>query len=158
MPIKREMMVRRDSLEQTAINETLLGEPGEGEIQLAVEAFAVTANNVTYAVVGDQIGYWDIFPAPESWGIVPVWGHARVIASHHPEIAVGERLYGYLPMASHLIVKPGHVAPRFSRHGRAPPADGAIYSQYRRLAPIRRMIRRMRMSARCSRPCSRRAS
>jgi hypothetical protein len=42
-------------------------------------------------------------------GIGPMWGHARVIESRHPEIAVGERVYGYLPMASHLDVRPGKV-------------------------------------------------
>jgi hypothetical protein len=135
VPIKREMMVRRDALEQIAVNETLLGEPGEGELLLEIEGFAVTANNVTYAVVGDQLAYWNFFPAPESWGIVPVWGHARVIASRVPEIAVGERVYGYLPMASHLIVKPGNIAPdgfRDMAPHRQPMSP--IYNQYRRLA------------------------
>ena len=66
MPVKREMMVRRTDLTQTAINETLVSEPREGEVLLEVDAFAVTANNVTYAVVGDQLGYWNFFPAPES--------------------------------------------------------------------------------------------
>ena len=47
MPIKREMMVRRDALDQIAVNETLLGEPGEGEVLLETEGFAVTANTVT---------------------------------------------------------------------------------------------------------------
>ena len=135
MPIKREMMVRRDALDQIAVNETLLGEPGDGEVLLEIEGFAVTANNVTYAVVGDQLGYWNFFPAPESWGIVPVWGHARVITSRVPEIAVGERVYGYLPMASHLIVRPGNIAAdgfRDMAPHRQPMSP--IYNQYRRLA------------------------
>lgn len=135
MPIKREMMVRRDALDQIAVNETLLGEPGDGELLLEIEGFAVTANNVTYAVVADQLGYWNFFPAPESWGIVPVWGHARVIASRVPEIAVGERVYGYLPMASHLIVRPGNIAAdgfRDMAPHRQPMSP--IYNQYRRLA------------------------
>lgn len=135
MPVKREMMVRRTDLTQTAINETLVSEPREGEVLLEVEAFAVTANNVTYAVVGDQLGYWNFFPAPESWGIVPVWGHARVIASRHPDIAVGERVYGYLPMASHLIVQPGKVAADGFRDMAAHRQPmSVIYNQYRRLA------------------------
>lgn len=135
MPIKREMMVRREDLAQTAINETLVSEPKEGEVLLEIEAFAVTANNVTYAVVGDQLGYWHFFPAPESWGIVPVWGHARVIASRHPEIAVGERVYGYLPMASHLIVQPGKItADGFRDMAAHRQPMSAIYNQYRRLA------------------------
>ncbi|GAA0308043.1 DUF2855 family protein [Sphingomonas oligophenolica] len=135
MPIKREMMVRRDAIDQTAVNETLVTDPGEGEVLLEIEGFAVTANNVTYAVVGDQLGYWNFFPAPESWGIVPVWGHARVIASHHPDIAVGERVYGYLPMASHLTVQPGRItADGFSDMAAHRQPMSAIYNQYRRLA------------------------
>src|SRR3546814_5652087 len=55
-------------------------------------------------------GYWNFFPAPEGWGIVPMWGHARVIESKFPEIAVGERVYGYFPMASHLDVAPGRIS------------------------------------------------
>jgi len=135
MPIKREMMVRRDALEQIAINDTIAPEPGEGEVLLEIEAFALTANNVTYAVVGETVRYWNFFPAAEGWGIVPVWGHARVVASRHPEIAVGERVYGYLPMATHLIVRPGKTSPGLFRdmmpHRQA---MATVYNQYRRLA------------------------
>ncbi|MEG3089127.1 DUF2855 family protein [Sphingomonas sp. PB4P5] len=135
MPVKREMMVRRDALAQIAINETLAPEPGEGEVLLEIEAFALTANNVTYAVVGETMRYWDFFPAPEGWGIVPVWGHARVTASRHAEIAVGERVYGYLPIATHLIVAPGKISAGLFRDlaaHRQPMAT--VYNQYRRLA------------------------
>ncbi|WP_034161004.1 DUF2855 family protein [Sphingomonas sp. ERG5] len=135
MPVKREMMVRKDALEQTAINETIAPEPKDGEVLLEIESFALTANNVTYAVVGELVKYWYFFPAAQGWGIVPVWGHARVAASRHPDIAVGERVYGYLPMATHLIVAPGKVSPGLFRDlsaHRQPMA--AVYNQYRRLA------------------------
>ncbi|MGH6617070.1 DUF2855 family protein [Sphingomonas sp.] len=135
MPVKREMMVRKDALEQTAINETIAPEPKDGEVLLEIEAFALTANNVTYAVVGELVKYWYFFPAPEGWGIVPVWGHARVSASRHPDIAAGERVYGYLPTATHLIVAPGKVSAgqfRDMTAHRQPMA--AVYNLYRRLA------------------------
>ncbi|WP_353205692.1 DUF2855 family protein [Sphingomonas sp.] len=135
MPIKREMLVRRDDLTQIAINETIAPECAAGEVLLAIEAFAVTANNVTYAVVGEQVGYWNFFPAPESWGIVPVWGYARVIASGVPDIAIGERVYGYLPMASHVIVQPGKISAGLFRDMAAHRQPmSAVYNQYRRLA------------------------
>ena len=107
----------------------------DGAVRLAIESFSVTANNVTYAVVGDGFGYWNFFPAPEGMGIVPMWGHARVIESRCAEIAVGERVYGYLPMASHLDVMPGKVTP----HGFVDTAEhrqpmSPIYNQYSRLA------------------------
>ena len=56
-------------------------------MRLKVESFSVTTNNITYAVVGDGFGYWNFFPpvgddaegAGGSWGVVPMWGHAKVI-------------------------------------------------------------------------------
>ncbi|MBA4045831.1 MAG: DUF2855 domain-containing protein, partial [Erythrobacter sp.] len=86
-------------------------------------------------VVGDGFKYWDFFPAPEGMGIVPMWGHARVIASNCPDIAVGERVYGYLPMASHLDVVPGKV----SASGFMDMTDyrqpmSPVYNSYTRLA------------------------
>ena len=83
----------------------------DGEIRVAIDCFALTANNITYGVVGERIGYWQFFPRPEPWGIIPVWGFADVIESRHTDIAVGERLYGYWPMGTHLTMKPGKVAP-----------------------------------------------
>jgi hypothetical protein len=85
----------------------------DGAVRLKIESFAVTANNVTYAVAGDMFRYWDFFPAPGDEGIVPMWGHAVVESSNHPEFAEGERVYGYLPMGTHLDVVPGKV----SAHG-----------------------------------------
>src|SRR5690606_12729898 len=70
------------------------GDLGAGEALLAVDRFAVTANNVTYAVLGKRFHYWDFFPAAAPWGIVPAWGFADVIASKVPGLAVGQRVYG----------------------------------------------------------------
>lgn len=78
-----------------------------GEVRLAVDGFALSANNVTYAATGPVIGYWKFFPTFDpAEGIVPVWGFARVIESRSPHLAVGERIYGFLPMASHLTLLP----------------------------------------------------
>jgi hypothetical protein len=75
-----------------------------------IDRFAFTANNITYAVVGDQLKYWQLFPAPENFGNIPVGGFGEVIASRHPDIAAGERLFGYFPMAMHLVIEA--AAPR----------------------------------------------
>jgi hypothetical protein len=86
----------------------------QGEASLAIEAFALTANNITYAAFGDAMRYWDFFPTEQTgWGMMPVWGFATVAASTVPELPVGERFYGYFPMAERLIVQPG----RFSERG-----------------------------------------
>jgi hypothetical protein len=36
------------------------GQPlGENQVRLSVDRFAVTANNITYAVFGDLLSYWN---------------------------------------------------------------------------------------------------
>lgn len=80
-----------------------------GQVLLRVDKFGFTANNITYAVFGEAMSYWKFFPAPEGWGIVPVWGYADVAESQHPSIAAGERVYGYLPMSTHHVVQADRV-------------------------------------------------
>ena len=56
-------------------------EPSElepGEALLTVSAFGLTTNNITYAVMGEAMSYWDFFPTQDGWGRVPVWGFADV--------------------------------------------------------------------------------
>jgi hypothetical protein len=130
-----QVHVRKGALTDAALVEAPLGPLVDGAVRLAIESFSVTANNVTYAVVGDGFKYWDFFPAPEGFGIVPMWGHARVIESRHPEIAVGERVYGYLPMASHLDVLPGRVsAGGFVDTAEHRQPMSPVYNSYTRLA------------------------
>jgi hypothetical protein len=130
-----EVHVRKGALTDAVLAEVPLAPLGDGEVRLAIESFSVTANNVTYAVVGDGFKYWDFFPAPEGLGIVPMWGHARVIESRHSDIAVGERVYGYLPMASHLDVLPGRVsAGGFSDMAAHRQPMSPVYNSYTRLA------------------------
>ncbi len=80
-----------------------------GQVVVAIDKFAFTANNVTYARLGDQIAYWRFFPAPEGWGYIPVWGLGQVTRSCNPEVPEGERVYGYFPMATHLVMEPSEV-------------------------------------------------
>ncbi len=124
------------NLTHASLIEAELPDLGSGAVRLRVQSFAVTANNVTYAVIGDMFGYWAFFPTDrEGMGIVPMWGHGVVEASRCPDIAVGERVYGYLPMGSHLDVIPGNITSSgfldTSAH-RRPMA--MIYNQYSRLA------------------------
>ncbi len=80
------------------------------QILVKIDSFALTANNITYAQLGDMMSYWSFFPAEDdAWGIIPVWGFADVIASRHPTIAVDERIFGYFPMATHLVMTPGKL-------------------------------------------------
>jgi hypothetical protein len=104
-----DLLVKRDDLRECRIAESGAPEIGADQALLAVRDFGLTANNVTYAVFGDAMSYWDFFPAPDGWGRVPMWGFAEVERSNVEGVEAGTRLYGYLPSSSHLVVTPTHV-------------------------------------------------
>ncbi len=103
----------------------------DGEVRLAIELFSMTANNVSYAVHGVDFGYWNFWLAPDGMGIVPVWGFGRVVESRAEGVFVGSLFYGYWPMASDAVVRPGKISARgfddVSEH-RAKLA--AVYNRY----------------------------
>lgn len=132
--MSRTVQVKRNAITETRIVEDAPMPLGDGEVRLTIESFSVTANNVTYAVVGDGFGYWNFFPGEGEWGVVPMWGHAVVAESRHPDIAVGERVYGYLPMAESLDVLPGQVsAGGFTDMAAHRQPMSPIYNQYSRI-------------------------
>ncbi|SNY25428.1 DUF2855 family protein [Paractinoplanes atraurantiacus] len=111
MPASWTFAVLRDDLRKPTVVEGATPVPDAGEALLRVDRVGLTANNVTYAVLGESMRYWDFFPAgigPE-WGVPPLWGFADVVESAAPGVKVGQRFYGYLPAASHLVVRPERV-------------------------------------------------
>lgn len=128
-----ELWVARNDLRKTQIIKKIAPDLAADEVLVEIDRFGLTANNVSYAVTGDQIGYWGFFPVDEGWGVVPVWGYANVVASNNPGVEVGERFYGYYPFASHAVLKPGKLRPGgftdVAEHRAALPA---LYNQYNR--------------------------
>jgi hypothetical protein len=104
-----DFLVRRDELRECRIAESEPPAVGPGQALLRVDSFGLTANNVTYAVMGEAMSYWDFFPAEDGWGRVPMWGFAEVEASEAEGVETGTRVYGYLPPSSHLLVTPKSV-------------------------------------------------
>ncbi|WP_417450004.1 DUF2855 family protein [Kordiimonas sp.] len=85
----------------------------DGQILVALDSFGLSSNNITYAALGDWLNYWKFFPTGnDAYGHMPVWGFANVVASANPDIAVGERFYGYFPISSHLRMQPSRVTAR----------------------------------------------
>jgi hypothetical protein len=126
--------VRRDDLRASRVIDSVLPSLAPGEVLLHLEHAALTANNVTYGAFGEAMGYWNFFPADPDWGRIPVWGFADVEASTVEAISEGERVYGYFPMSTHLVVTADHVSPRSfvdgAAHRRALPP---VYNQYVRM-------------------------
>ena len=132
-----DFLVRRDDLHRTEFRpapDAADVKLETGQALLAVDSFAFTANNVTYAVFGDSFMYWNFFPAPEGSGRVPVWGFADVARSASAVIREGERIYGYLPMSSYLVVQADHVTPA-AFHDVSPHRQpmSVFYNQYLRV-------------------------
>jgi hypothetical protein len=127
--------VKRDDLRECRVIDEEPPDLAPGQALLRVDAFALTTNNITYAVTGEALKYWDFFPAHDGrWGRIPVWGFADVVATTHDDVPEGTRVYGYLPMSTHLVVTPDRVDPRgFSDAATHRAALPSAYNQYQRV-------------------------
>ena len=133
----KQFNVDRADFERTSLTEVPLPSrevlPDDG-LLVKIDRFAFTANNITYAMLGDSMKYWQLFPAPDGFGNIPVWGFGDVIASKHPQIEEGERLFGYFPMATHLVIEAADVSKRGLRDGAAHRQGVApVYNAYARV-------------------------
>ena len=132
-----DFIVARRDLQQCKFIETRLPDANalpDDTLLVKIDRFALTANNITYAQLGDLLKYWQLFPAPDDFGNIPVWGFGEVIASRHPAVEVGERLFGYFPMATHLIIEASSVSNRGLRDAAAHRQDVApVYNGYARV-------------------------
>ncbi len=125
-----DFLVKRDDLHECRVVDSTPPEPGPGQALLRVDSFGLTANNITYAVMGEAMSYWDFFPAEGGWGRVPMWGFAEVERSEAEGVEAGTRVYGYLPPSSHLVVTPADAGePGFVD---AAPHRAALPSAYHR--------------------------
>lgn len=113
-----DIEINRGNFRELRIIEPAVSPLAEDQARLRVERFGLSSNNVSYAVVGDMLSYWDFFPASDPvagddtvWGRVPVWGFARVTETRSADVAVGELLFGYLPMSDEVVVTVGSANP-----------------------------------------------
>ncbi len=104
------LIVQKDNLQESSIISQESAALESGQVRLKVERFAMTANNITYAVIGSVMRYWEFFPTKDDHGIIPVWGFATVAESKSDDVKEGERFYGYYPMATELVVQPGKIS------------------------------------------------
>lgn len=135
-----DIEVGRGELSKVRIVDPAPASLGEAEARIAIDRFGFSSNNVTYAVVGELLRYWEFFPASSSdagdetvWGRIPVWGFGEVVESRSPELVEGERLFGYFPMSSKLVIVLGRSQERTVTDIAAHRADmPRAYNSYRR--------------------------
>lgn len=110
-----------------------------GQVLFKIDRFAFTANNISYAMAGDLLKYWNFFPVDEAveqaeagvWGRIPTMGFGDVVASTHDDVAVGTRCFGFFPMSRYLVIEPSSADSSSIVDGvphRA--ALAPVYSQY----------------------------
>ena len=136
--------IDRDDVTKATLVEDAAAPLAPGQVRVHLDSYAMTANNITYAVFGkpaglfgnDQ-GYWDFFAERGEPGRLPVWGFATVIESAAEGIAAGDRFYGYYPMAETAVLTAGKVGPAgftdvTPRRTTLPP----IYNNYQRIEAL----------------------
>ena len=134
-----QFQVLKNDLNQTRqVKTTEASDLAPGQVAMQVESFGLSANNITYWAMGEQLRYWQFFPAADNandrWGLIPVWGFATVSDSKHEALAVGDRLFGYWPPATRWVLQPTQVRRHSlidgSAHRQSLPAG---YNRYQRV-------------------------
>jgi len=128
--------VRKDNWPETRVLTQPLPETLEkNEVLFRIDSQALTANNISYAASGDSLGYWGFFPTDEGWGRIPAMGWGEVIASNHPEVVIGERVWGWFPFSTHLKIQAGKVSKALIHDVSPHRAEYApVYAQFDRAA------------------------
>ena len=122
--------VDRTAVGQTRVVDLPSPPLGDGEVRLRIDRFALTANNITYAVFGDVLAYWEFFPTDLPWGRVPAMGWAEVVESANDDIAVGSRFYGWYPMAAETTILATATADGFRDDGPHRQPHAPVYRSY----------------------------
>jgi NADPH:quinone reductase-like Zn-dependent oxidoreductase len=130
-PAGLDFLVNKSDWKQNRFDDAPVPDLADGQVLFRVDRFAFTANNISYALAGDMLGYWRFFPAPEGWGRLPTMGFGDVIASKHPNVAEGTRCFGFYPMSRYLVIQPSAAGASGIMDG-APHREGLapVYSQY----------------------------
>lgn len=135
LDIDETLLVARDDRRRCKLVQAPARALERGEVRLRVERFALTSNNVTYAALSRVMPYFEFFPfsAEPGWGVLPVWGIARVEATERQDVQTGARFFGFFPAARSVILTPADVRGggfRVERAGIEP--EYAVYHHYQR--------------------------
>ena len=134
MTAELSFIVKRTDLRQARIVEDTPAPLDPGQVRLRIDSFALTSNNITYGAFGEAMHYWDFFPCtPDDWGRIPVWGFADVVESTVEGLPVGERIYGYFPMSTHVVLQPVQLTDSGFVDGAPHRSElHAVYNRYQR--------------------------
>ena len=79
----------------------------DGHVRIRSAVIALSRNNLSYALLGTAMFWWDAYPVPASlrapyndqslYGIDPTWGYGEIMESKVSGIEAGMLLWGFLP-------------------------------------------------------------
>ena len=119
------LLVNRTDFSDLIIASADMDPISDGQVRVKLGDFALTANNITYMVTGDMIGYWKFFE-PKAYGInqdgmgrMPVWGYGTISESRCEGLEAGDRIYGFFPITDFIDMTPVKVSPNGFQDGTA---------------------------------------
>ncbi len=136
MSLRWNLLIEKNQIHQTSLSTESATVLKSDQVEARLTTFALTANNITYAVLGNSLGamasmgYWDFFPYDDQHGLLPVWGFAEVSESKSEALPIGTELYGFFPLTSHVVMEPvtkGGLLVDNMEHRRSLPG---VYNQY----------------------------
>ncbi|KAJ3271670.1 hypothetical protein HDV01_006449 [Terramyces sp. JEL0728] len=125
--------IQQDNIKSTAIAQQTINEIPTDAILVQIDRFGLTSNNITYALFGKMMQYFDFFDTGNGSSHLPIWGFGTVVRSKNDHIKEGEKLYGYFPTASHIVFNPVSIqVDSFQVVRENLPADRVVYNTYYR--------------------------
>ena len=106
---KKDFFVEKDDLSNSRWHSKKIDSIDSHQILIKIDSFSFTSNNITYAILGESMKYWQFFPVASQLGQIPVWGIGTVVESHIDDIRVNDQFYGFYPMSNYLILEPGKI-------------------------------------------------
>lgn len=103
---------------------------------MSVDSFALTANNISYALSGEMLDYWGFFPADDGWGRLPVMGFGTVISSGVDGVSEGERFFGFYPAGDFHVVDAEPARNGFTDIGAHRQRHARTYKAFERVGPV----------------------
>ena len=130
--------INRNDITRTRLAETAApASAAPGTVVLRLEKFALTSNNISYALSGDFLDYWGFYPTEAGWGRLPAMGFSVVTSSAVPGIAEGSRWFGFHPVADHHVVEAVVKSGGFSDNGAHREKHAPAYRQFDPADPAR---------------------
>ena len=97
--------IDRTDIRKHRISDASVAPISDGEILMSIDEFALTSNNISYALSGDFLDYWGFFPTESGWGRLPAMGFGTVVESRNEDIAIGGRYFGFFPVGDFHVVR-----------------------------------------------------